>query len=298
MSSLRSRAFPLLLLTLFGLPFVAPALLHAEVTVCDLEQPPHYAGPTPEFFSAAATGDVAQIQRSLDEGVCVDATVPTPPTPEMTALFQPHTRGVRLVNAPGATALMFAVTYGQTDAMNLLLAARANREARTHAGLRPLDLAAERGDTAAMQALIGVTPDSDAAHLSIVVDLDTQRAVLSRDGQPVLSTSVSSGKKEKPTPPGRYVVTQKYTEWRSTLYHNAKMPFFLRLSCSAVGLHAGVIPGYPASHGCVRLPPETAKKLYDIVPRGTPVEIRSSATAAKPPEHGGTKITKLTAGGQ
>jgi lipoprotein-anchoring transpeptidase ErfK/SrfK len=95
-----------------------------------------------------------------------------------------------------------------------------------------------------------------------------------RDGATVLTTKVSSGRKEKPTPRGKYVVTQKYTEWRSTLYHNASMPFFMRLSCSPVGLHAGVIPDYPASHGCVRLPPNIAKQLYAMVPRGTVVEIR------------------------
>ena len=166
---------------------------------------------------------------------------PAPRPPELADLFKPHTRGARLLNDPGATALMFATAYGHNDAMTLLISAKANREARTRSGLRPLDLAAERGDIDAMQALIGVTPGSEAAHLSIVVDLDKQKAVLSRDGVPILTTGVSSGKKEKPTPPGKYVVTQKYTEWRSTLYHNAKMPFFLRLSCSPVGLHAGVI---------------------------------------------------------
>ena len=259
-----------------------------------MEQPARYAGPSPEFFAAAASGDVAALQKGLDEGVSVDATVPNPVPPELTDLFKPHTRGARLLNDSGATALMFATAYGRTDAMTLLVGAKANREARTHSGLRPLDLAAERGDTAAMQMLIGVTPDSEAAHLSIVVDLETQHFTLSRDGQTVLTARVSSGKKEKPTPPGKYVVTQKYTEWRSTLYHNAKMPFFLRLSCSPVGLHAGVLPGYPASHGCVRLPPEIAHKLYEMVPRGTPVEIRSSATAGAPPMRGSTQITQLT----
>ena len=90
-------------------------------------------------------------------------------------------------------------------------------------------------------------------------------------------TKVSSGKREKPTPPGKYVVTQKYPDWRSTLYHNASMPFFLRLSCSPVGLHAGVIPGYPASHGCVRLPREVAQKLFTMIPKGTVVEILGQA---------------------
>ena len=106
------------------------------------------------------------------------------------------------------------------------------------------------------------------------MDLATQKATLSRDGIPEITTKVSSGKKEKPTPQGTYVVTQKYTTWRSTLYHNAPMNFFLRLSCSPVGLHQGVVPGYPASHGCVRLPEAVAKKFYEIVPRGTLVVIR------------------------
>ena len=295
MFRLRPRAFFLFFLTLSSLTF--SCVLRAEVEVVEAEEPPRYTAPTAEFFAAAASGDLAQLQRSLEEGVCVDAVVPSPAPPELAALFKPHTMGARLVNSTGATALMFATGYGHADVMTALLAANANREARTRSGFRPLDLAAERGDTAAMQMLIGVTPESDAAHLSILVDLDTQKAVLSRDGQPVLTTKVSSGKKEKPTPPGKYIVTQKYTEWRSTLYHNAKMPFFLRLSCSPVGLHAGVIPGYPASHGCVRLPPEIAQKLYNIVPRGTPVEIRSSAASPNPPTRTSTQITQLTAEG-
>lgn len=294
MSRLRRRAVRFLL-TLSCL-FFADAL-RAEVAVLDMEQTARYAGPTPEFFAAAASGDVAGLQKGLDEGVSVDAAV-TLPAAGLADVFQPHSRGARFLRDPGATALIVATAYGKTDAMTMLIAAKANVEARTRAGYRPLDLAAERGDIPAMQMLLGVTPDSDAAHLSIVVDLDTQRAVLSRDGQPVLSTKVSSGKKEKPTPPGKYVVTQKYTEWRSTLYHNAKMPFFLRLSCSPVGLHAGVIPGYPASHGCVRLPAETAHKLYQIVPKGTPVEIRASATASPPVPRSSTQITELTAGAQ
>ena len=248
--------------------------LRAEVAVCDLEQPAHYAAPTPEFFAAAATGNVVQLQQSLAEGIAVDAPVPAPLPPEMAALFTPRSRGGLLLNDPGATALMLATAAGRTDAVTALLDARANREARTRSGIRPLDIAAERGDTDTMQLILGVTPNSDAAHLSISVDLATQQATLSRDGLPVLVTKVSSGKKDKPTPPGKYVVTQKYTEWHSSLYHNASMPFFLRLSCSPVGLHAGVVADHPASHGCVRLPAEVARKWYEIVPKGTLVVIR------------------------
>ncbi len=271
MSRLTHRNVPVLLafLCLTGV-----SRLHSEVTVCDLEQPLHFAAPTPEFFAAATTGNLVQLQQSLDEGVSVDALVPVPLPPEMAALFSPRSRGGLLLNDPGATALMLATAAGRTETITALLTAKANREARTKSGIRPLDIAAERGDTDAMQLLLGVTPNSDAAHLSIAVDLSTQKAVLSRDGQPVITTKISSGKKEKPTPPGKYVVTQKYTEWHSSLYHNALMPFFLRLSCSPVGLHAGVVADHPASHGCVRLPAEIARKFYEIVPKGTLVVIQ------------------------
>ena len=268
-----SRTTGLLLLGAGLLGGWTPAV-RAEVTVTDLAQPAHYASPTPEFFAAAANGDVPAVKKALEEGVCIDAAIPRPVPPELASQFNPHTRVSWLLNEPGTTALMLAAANGKNDAAAELLADKANREARTRSGLRPLDIAAERGDTAMMQLLLGVTPQSDAARLSIVVDLGTQRATLSRDGQPIMVSKISSGKKEKPTPPGKYVVTQKYTDWRSTLYHNASMPFFLRLSCSPVGLHAGVIPDYPASHGCVRLPAEVAKKFYEIVPRGTLVEIR------------------------
>lgn len=271
MSRPTRRNFPVLFASLF---LLALPSLRAEVTVCELEQPAHYAAPTPEFFAAASMGNLVQLQRSLDEGISVDAVVPTPPAPELAALFTPHSRGGLLLTDPGATALMFATAAGRTEIVTALLAAKANREARTRSGIRPLDIAAERNDTETMQLLLGVTPNSDAAHLSISVDLASQRATLSRDGQPVLETRVSSGKKEKPTPPGKYVVTQKYPEWHSSLYHNASMPFFLRLSCSPVGLHAGVVADHPASHGCVRLPAEIARKFYEIVPKGTLVVIQ------------------------
>ena len=263
----------LLAATLFAVAAV-PGAACADVVIAQIDQSPRYASPSAEFFAAAATGDVEGLQKGLEEGVDINSVVPKPVPPALAALFNPRSRAGMLLNDPGTTALMLATACGKIDMVGALLIAKADREARTRSGIRPLDIAAERNDTAMMQMLLGVTPDSDAARLSIIVDLTTQRATLSRDGLPVLVTKVSSGKKTKPTPPGKYVVTQKYTEWRSTLYHNASMPFFMRLSCSTVGLHAGVVPDYPASHGCVRLPSDVARKLYQLVPKGTVVEIR------------------------
>ncbi len=249
--------------------------LQAEMIVCSLEKmPPRLAGPPTNFFTAAATGQIDVLQRLLDEGFDVDCPLPRPAPDELARLFNPRTRAGRLLTDEGSTALMLAIANGQKDTAALLLGAKANREARTLSGLHPLDIAAERNDVDEMQLLLGVTPNSEASHLSILVDLTAQRVTLSRDGLPEITAKISSGKKEKPTPPGTYVITQKYTTWRSTLYHNAPMNFFLRLSCSPVGLHQGVIPGYPASHGCVRLPEAVAKKFYELVPRGTLVVIR------------------------
>lgn len=251
-------------------------LARAEVTVetAETAPTPRYVGPTADYFVAAATGDIDALQRCLDEGVQVDSPVPQPLPDALLTAFSPKSRGGLLLRDPGATALMLATAAGKIDAMQFLIKAKANCEARTRSDTRPLDIAAERSDTSAMQMLIGVTPESTAAKLFVEVDLSTQRATVTRDGQTILTTKVSSGRPDKPTPPGKYVVTHKYTEWHSTLYHNASMPFFMRLSCSAVGLHAGNLPGYPASHGCVRLPSDVAKKLYDLIPRGTMVVIR------------------------
>ena len=257
---------PFRLATLAFAALLLPTV-RAEVTVetAEAAPTPRFVVPTAEYFAAAASGD---------EGVGVDSPVPQPLPDLLLTVFPPKSRGGLLLRDPGATALMLATAAGKTDTMQFLIKARANCEARTRSDVRPLDIAAERNDLSAMQMLIGVTPASDAARLCVDVNLATQLATGTRDGQTLLTTKVSSGKTDKPTPPGRYIVTHKYTEWHSTLYHNAKMPFFLRLSCSAVGLHAGVLPGYPASHGCVRLPPDVAKKLFEIIPRGTTVVIR------------------------
>lgn len=253
---------------------------HGQTETGNVETPPPLpAEANLEFFRAAAEGDVPALQKALDEGTPVDAALPRPAPPEFAALCPPGSVGAMVLNQGDGTALMLAVAGGKAGAIDALIAAKANVEARTRLGYRALDLAAMRNDVDTMQRVLRVTPESDARHLSILVDLPHQRATLSRDGTPLLTTKISSGKKQKPTPPGIYVVTQKYPEWRSTLYHNASMPFFLRLSCGPVGLHQGVVSDHPASHGCVRLPEAMAKKFYAMVPRGTVVEIRGDQPA-------------------
>jgi lipoprotein-anchoring transpeptidase ErfK/SrfK len=98
----------------------------------------------------------------------------------------------------------------------------------------------------------------------IVVSLASQRAFVFRKGEPWDSTQVSTGRAGKETPKGVFPILEKQVMHRSTLYDDAPMPFMQRLTWGGVALHAGHVTGRPASHGCIRLPGDFARKLYDI----------------------------------
>ena len=98
----------------------------------------------------------------------------------------------------------------------------------------------------------------------IVISLPTQRAYVFKDGELWDSSRVSTGKKGKRTPVGTYTILEKAVWHRSNKYSNAPMPYMQRITWGGVALHAGYVPGYPASHGCIRLPRTFAKRLYKI----------------------------------
>jgi lipoprotein-anchoring transpeptidase ErfK/SrfK len=106
----------------------------------------------------------------------------------------------------------------------------------------------------------------------VEISLSTQKALVIKDGVPILKTSISTGRKGFDTPAGQYVITDKKRSHRSSLYH-VEMPFFMRLNCLDFGMHAGVVPNYPASHGCIRLPADAAQKIFTEIPVGTLVMI-------------------------
>jgi lipoprotein-anchoring transpeptidase ErfK/SrfK len=99
-----------------------------------------------------------------------------------------------------------------------------------------------------------------------------QQASLWKDGRLVLTSPISTGRDGYPTPMGRFVITDKQRLRNSSIY-KVPMPYFMRLSCSEVGMHAGVVPNYPASHGCIRMPESAAIKFYHAVDEGTLVSI-------------------------
>jgi lipoprotein-anchoring transpeptidase ErfK/SrfK len=136
--------------------------------------------------------------------------------------------------------------------------------------------------------------------VAILIDLADQHAYLLSMGQVLLTAPVSTGREGYDTPAGQYTVIQKDIDHRSSIYGayvrdgiivkenvdirkdsrppgsvfvGASMPYFLRI-VGGVGLHAGYLPGYPASHGCIRMPESKAQRFFYAATVGTPVTVK------------------------
>ena len=114
---------------------------------------------------------------------------------------------------------------------------------------------------------------SKAGPVLVAVSLKSQTAAVYRNGIKIGQCEVSTGKKGHETPTGVFHILEKDADHHSSTYNNAAMPFSERLTWGGVALHAGGLPGYPSSHGCVHLPYEFSKKLFGITHVGTTVVI-------------------------
>ncbi|MDD5198864.1 MAG: L,D-transpeptidase family protein [Terrimicrobiaceae bacterium] len=142
--------------------------------------------------------------------------------------------------------------------------------------------------------------DGVSGAAAITIDIGAQKALFYKGGRLVGETPISSGNAQHPTPHGSFCVIQKDRNHRSTLYGNyvdasgntlvanvdvtrdrepagghflgAPMPYFLRFHDGA-GMHAGFLPGFPDSHGCVRLPDHMAEIFFQNASNGTPVRV-------------------------
>lgn len=116
-----------------------------------------------------------------------------------------------------------------------------------------------------------------AGPVTVIVSLATQKAYAYRNGVPIGISTVSTGSNGHATPTGVFTVLQKDADHVSNVYKDAQMPFMQRLTWGGIAMHAGNLPGYPASHGCIRLPPAFAKLLFGITRLGITVVITRDA---------------------
>jgi hypothetical protein len=114
----------------------------------------------------------------------------------------------------------------------------------------------------------------------VVVSIPEQRAHVYRNGIEIGVTTVSTGRAGHPTPTGVFTILQKQVKHESTIYDGAPMPYMERLTWDGIAIHAGSLPGYPVSHGCVHVPLAFARLLYGITTDGGTVVIAD----AKSPE--------------
>ena len=106
-----------------------------------------------------------------------------------------------------------------------------------------------------------------------VISLNDQRVTIYDAGGKILRAPVSTGRTGYETPAGIYSVIEKNREHYSNLYDDASMPFMQRITWSGIALHAGVLPGQPASHGCIRLPHRFAEQIFDMTKLGMRVVV-------------------------
>ena len=120
-----------------------------------------------------------------------------------------------------------------------------------------------------------LSPDGPVA---IVVSIPEQLVFVYRNGIRIAVATCSTGKAGHDTPTGVFTILEKAKVHYSSTYDEAPMPNMERLTWSGVALHAGNLPGYPASHGCIRLPPAFAANLFTVTTVGTPVIVAGDAT--------------------
>ena len=147
----------------------------------------------------------------------------------------------------------------------------------------------------------------ESAPLLAIVGLREQRVSIYDATGKILESPVSSGASGLETPAGIYSVVQKEVDHTSNVYDDAEMPFMERITWTGIALHAGALPGFPASHGCVRMPLEFAERLYQITKLGmrvivarediSPAEIAqprlfSASSARKAQAHGTPRLAQ------
>jgi L,D-transpeptidase catalytic domain len=128
--------------------------------------------------------------------------------------------------------------------------------------------------------------------LLIVASITEQVAYVYRNGIRIARSSVSTGRPGHQTPTGVFTILEKEVHHTSSIYKGAEMPYMERVTWGGIALHAGDLPGYPDSHGCVRLPLEFSKLLFGVTMKGATVIIADAHSAPAETVHPGLFFTR------
>ena len=149
------------------------------------------------------------------------------------------------------------------------------------AAAQPAQTVAERAAALGPGQYVWAADAPSTGSLLLTIDLTAQRLMVYRNGGLMAASVISTGTLGRETPTGVFTVLEKKVFHRSSTYDNAPMPYMQRLTTKGIAIHAGDLPGYPASHGCIRLPNEFAKRLYGITSVGTQVMITDDKEIAE-----------------
>jgi ankyrin repeat protein len=233
--------------------------------------PTREGGIVPLIAYAIASDDTPLFKTLLACGSDPNLVIPKAAEKEFIALIKSKYLRIYIQEESGVNLLMLAAGLGKADYVRALLDAGADRNRHTpREKMLPLYFAAWTENWQCVQMLLGGGPEPE--QLRVEISLAQQYAAVIKDGITVFTTKVSTGRNGFTTKPGYYVITDKDRDHRSTIY-KCPMPYFMRLSCRDFGMHEGVVQPYPASHGCIRLPGDAAKKLFVDLPIGTVVSI-------------------------
>jgi ankyrin repeat protein len=238
----------------------------------------HAVPPTPQdrsvpllAYSIASNND-AQFKALIAGGIDPNAVLPLKCDKDFLDAVKSRSLRSYIEEDKDVTVLMLAAGLGQAEYVRALLEAGADRNRSTgRYKMMALYLAAQQGSWQCTQILLGGGPSPEK--LRVEISLASQRAEVWKDGVSILTTVCSTGRQGYSTRPGDYVITDKERSHRSTIY-KVEMPYFMRLSCLDFGMHEGVVPNYPASHGCIRLPGDVARRLFAEIPVGTLVTVK------------------------
>jgi ankyrin repeat protein len=226
----------------------------------------------PLLAYAMAKNDSAAVYNLLICGADPNAVLPDQCTKEFLEMLPSKFLRSYIEGDKGVTLLMLAAALGQPDYVRALMDAGANRNRSTvKYKMLPLYFAAHTDSWRCTQLLLGSGPPPD--RLRIEISLALQHIAVIKDGVPIFNTICSTGREGFSTRTGSFVITDKERSHRSTIY-KVEMPYFMRLSCLDFGMHEGVVPNYPASHGCIRMPGDAARKLFAEIPIGTLVTVK------------------------